>query len=60
MKQAAAKMKNAKRSSKVPKADASPSRDVDARIKALGDWRGETLGRVRKLIKEAAPAWSKR
>ncbi|HUB96699.1 MAG TPA: DUF1801 domain-containing protein [Stellaceae bacterium] len=33
----------------------SPSRLIDARIKELGDWRGETLARVRKLIKEAVP-----
>src|SRR4029079_5276254 len=33
----------------------SPSRLIDARIKKLGDWRGETLARVRKLIKEADP-----
>ena len=28
---------------------------IDGRIKELGDWRGETLARVRKLIKEACP-----
>ena len=28
---------------------------IDAKIKALGDWRGETLARVRKLIKAADP-----
>jgi hypothetical protein len=28
---------------------------IDARIAALGDWRGETLARVRRLIKEADP-----
>jgi hypothetical protein len=28
---------------------------IDARIEALGDWRGATLARVRKLIKEADP-----
>ncbi|MDP3660545.1 DUF1801 domain-containing protein [Phenylobacterium sp.] len=28
---------------------------IDARIKALGDWRGETLARVRALIHEADP-----
>ncbi len=28
---------------------------IDARIKELGDWRGETLARVRCLIKEADP-----
>jgi hypothetical protein len=33
----------------------SPSRLIDARIKALGDWRGETLSRMRTLIKEADP-----
>lgn len=26
---------------------------IDERIAELGDWRGETLGRIRKLIKEA-------
>ena len=30
----------------------SPSQLIDARIKALGDWRGELLGRLRSLIKE--------
>jgi hypothetical protein len=34
----------------------SPSHLIDARIKKLGDWRGETLARVRTLIKEADPA----
>ena len=29
--------------------------ELDARIKKLGDWRGETLARVRTLIKEADP-----
>jgi hypothetical protein len=33
----------------------SPSRLIDARIKELGDWRGETLARVRALIKQADP-----
>jgi hypothetical protein len=28
---------------------------IDARIKELGDWRGETLARVRSLIKQACP-----
>jgi hypothetical protein len=28
---------------------------IDARIAELGDWRGETLARIRKLIKEADP-----
>ena len=33
----------------------SPSELIDARVRELGDWRGETLGRVRALIKEAVP-----
>lgn len=31
----------------------SPSRLIDARIKELGDWRGEVLARVRAIIKQA-------
>ena len=34
----------------------SPSRLIDARIKELDDWRGETLSHVRALIKQADPA----
>jgi hypothetical protein len=33
----------------------SPSKLIDKRIAELGDWRGETLSRMRKLIKEAVP-----
>ena len=33
----------------------APSRLIDARIKELNDWRGETLARVRKLIQQADP-----
>ncbi len=33
----------------------APSRLIDDRIKALDDWRGKTLARVRALIKEADP-----
>jgi hypothetical protein len=33
----------------------SPSQLIDARIAALGDWRGEILTRVRALIKKADP-----
>jgi hypothetical protein len=33
----------------------SPSKLIDARIAALRDWRGETLARVRMLIREADP-----
>ena len=33
----------------------SPARLIDAKIKTLGDWRGEMLTRLRKLIHEADP-----
>jgi len=33
----------------------SPSQLIDARIKELGDWRGEMLARIRNLIREADP-----
>jgi hypothetical protein len=33
----------------------SPSMQIDARIEELGGWRGETLSRIRALIKEADP-----
>ncbi|KEQ53012.1 DUF1801 domain-containing protein [Sphingobium chlorophenolicum] len=33
----------------------SPSARIDARIAELDDWRGETLGRIRALIREADP-----
>ena len=33
----------------------APSQLIAARIKELGDWRGEMLGRLRALIKEADP-----
>ena len=33
----------------------SPSQLIDGRIKELGDWRGETLSRIRTLVKEADP-----
>jgi hypothetical protein len=35
--------------------DKSPSQLIDARIKELDDWRGDTLSRLRALIKEADP-----
>jgi hypothetical protein len=31
------------------------SKQIDERIRELGDWRGETLGKVRGIIKEADP-----
>ena len=36
-------------------AETLPPELIDARIKELGDWRGETLARVRALIKQADP-----
>jgi hypothetical protein len=48
-------MKKRKSGSKEGKGGDSPSELIDARIKELGDWRGETLARVRKLIKQADP-----
>jgi hypothetical protein len=33
----------------------SPSHLIDARIKKLGDWRGETLARARSIIRQADP-----
>ena len=33
----------------------SPSQLIDERIKELGDWRGEMLGRLRALVKDADP-----
>ena len=38
-----------------PKGGESPSQLIDARIKELGDWRGKTLAKVRRLIKKADP-----
>ena len=39
----------------VAKETASPSRLIEARIKELGDWRGEVLARVREIIGKADP-----
>ena len=44
-----------KSASKEAIGDASPSQLIDARINELGDWRGETLARLRALVKEADP-----
>jgi hypothetical protein len=38
-----------------PQKSESPSQLIDARIKELGDWRGETLSKLRALIKQADP-----
>jgi hypothetical protein len=44
-----------KQSSATEAGSDSPARLIDARIKKLGDWRGETLARVRAVIKQADP-----
>ena len=46
-------MKKRKGGSKEAKGGDSHSQLIDARIKELGDWRGETLARLRILIKQA-------
>jgi hypothetical protein len=48
-------MKQKKSGAKEGKGGDAPSRLIDARIAALGDWRGETLARIRHLIKQADP-----
>src|SRR3954454_19344397 len=48
-------MKKTKSDSKQGNEGAAPSQLIDARIEELGDWRGETLARVRALIHEADP-----
>jgi hypothetical protein len=55
MKKATASMKTSKSGSTETKGGDSPSELIDARIKELTDWRGETLARVRKLIRAADP-----
>lgn len=48
---AAAKKKSAKSS----KPTGTVSEAIDARIAELNDWRGETLARIRRVIKQADP-----
>jgi hypothetical protein len=48
-------MMKSKSASKEEKGGDSPSQLIDARIKELGDWRGEMLARVRSLIKKVDP-----
>lgn len=45
----------AKKKSTAPSAGKSASAEIDARIKSLGDWRGEMLARLRAAIKDADP-----
>jgi hypothetical protein len=55
MKKAMTTMQKTTSGSKDGKGGASPSQLIDARIKELTDWRGETLARLRVLIKQADP-----
>src|SRR5438552_5711096 len=48
-------MKKTKSGSKKGKGGDSASQLIDARIKELSDWRGETLARIRILIQQADP-----
>jgi hypothetical protein len=52
---AMATVRKTARKKSAPAEGKSPSRLIDARIKELGDWRGEMLGRLRALVKEADP-----
>jgi hypothetical protein len=47
--------KKSKSASTEAKGGDSPSQLIDAKIKSLGDWRGEMLARVRTIIKQADP-----
>jgi hypothetical protein len=46
-------MKATKSAATRAKEGASPSKLIDGRIAELGDWRGETLARIRAIIKQA-------
>jgi hypothetical protein len=48
-------MKKGTSGAKDGKGTGSPSRLIDAKIAELSDWRGETLARVRAVIKQADP-----
>ena len=49
------KQTSSRKTKAAPTQAQSPSRLIDARIEELGDWRGEALAKVRKLIKAADP-----
>jgi hypothetical protein len=52
---AATTMQKGKSGSNAAKGGVSPSQLIDARISELNDWRGETLARIRMLIKQTVP-----
>jgi len=55
VKKAKAPMKKKTGGAKEEEGGASASRQIDAKIEELGDWRGEMLARVRALIRQADP-----
>jgi hypothetical protein len=55
MKKATTTTKQTKSGSKEGTGGDSPSQRIDARIGELSDWRGETLARIRMLVKQADP-----
>jgi hypothetical protein len=55
VKKATTTMKKSKSGSEEGEQGESPSRLIEARIKELNDWRGETLARIRSLIRQADP-----
>jgi hypothetical protein len=55
MKRVTTTMKKTKGGSPGGKGGGPPSRPIDARIPERNDWRGETLARVRRLIRQADP-----
>jgi hypothetical protein len=55
MQKATTTMKKRQVGTKQGRGGASPSQLIDARIEELGDWRGEMLARVRRLVKQAEP-----
>jgi hypothetical protein len=55
MKKATTILQKRKSGSNEGKGGDSPSQLIDARIRELSDWRGETLARLRTLIKQADP-----
>jgi hypothetical protein len=55
MKKATTTMKKTKSASEEVKGGDPPSQLIDAKIKELSDWRGETLARIRSLIRQADP-----
>ncbi len=55
MKKATTSAKKASSAKQSNSESAAASKRIDATIKALGDWRGETLAHIRTLIKQADP-----